>query len=349
MKAKHLLLCVVLLILSASSFAQKTDCNELIEKYADARVVITRLRGDSTRYAAALKRDTTRINTLTEQLKAMQEALNSAQKEARDLKTSQSAAKIQAAERRADELQKKLDKANKDYGAMVAKKDAEIAKLNQQITLLKQQIEENNNTNGRIADAEAERDKYKQQLEAYMQRDVQNWTAKPFSNINSSELESAVKSYEEGSDNRMKMDALLADFKKYQRAVDVLNSEYDAVKYREAETFVSQMSATATGQKKKELVELGTKLNLFMGYVQSFQELIAEVEYHINKNDWSSAKRVFKEEKHKEILETVEEEWKEGAPWLYDQFQQYKNLVTDEKKPKDAVFAAGAKIKSIKP
>ncbi len=157
----YILLCFALLIVSASASAQ-TDIVEKVSQLsaenATLKAEIRRLKADSTYNAHRHKIDSIRYE---QKLSDKNKELSATKQELQKLRTSQSAGKIQAAERKAEDLQKKLDKANADYGAMVAKKDGEIAALNKKISELHQLLTTNSNNDARLKQQENIINEYK--------------------------------------------------------------------------------------------------------------------------------------------------------------------------------------------
>lgn len=162
-----------------SSSASQSDIERLMQMNEDltnAKVEIRWLRTDTAKYAHMLAQ-------VKAQLDDTQKRLADANAELTKLRNSTNASKVTAAEKKVQTLEAKVKsledliaKNKREYDAVIAQKNSEILKL-------RQEIESARNTNERIKQAEAERDRYKEELQAMktqlsaMQRELDSWKA----------------------------------------------------------------------------------------------------------------------------------------------------------------------------
>ena len=360
----HILLCVVLLIVSASVSAQG---EQLVEKVSQLSAENATLKAELRSVSAKYKRDSAKVVQLTAQLSEKNQALLDTKKELQEQKSSTSVAKITAAEKKAEaaekraaaaekkaaDLQVQLDKANSEYGSMVANKDAEIARKNTELSVNATAIA---NMTEMRDQAEKKAEAYKQQLSTFINRDVENWQSKAFNTYTKEDLEAAITSYEKIGSQELQsqinaLRALSGDYDKYTKAVQVLRSKYVATDVAKAKQALVELLKNAKGDKYKGLQELNTNLGYYKDNVEEFQNFIKKVNKY--GNDFSTLKdEVFNEENRDEDTRTMLEDveaWKTDAPWLYDEFGKYYKQVGEAAKQGNIsnILSAGKAILNI--
>ena len=160
----------------------------------------------------------------------------------------------------------------------------------------------------------------------------EKWLNKPYSQINTQELEIALKQYEEFAssdkkiaDARDKLRVLLTDCQIYNQGVSIVNAPFEKGRINSiAAPLKTLRDKTADPSKKQELSLLYWQLDNYGVTVEIFQDVIKAVDEQIlgmnaHKAAWPLVKAVLdKQEKDDEYITAIKK-----IPWLSEQFTLY--------------------------
>lgn len=239
-------------------------------------------------------------------------------------------AQIQALEQKNKQLKKDLDACSANIEQAVDKKAQESQT---QILQLNQQHSNDSTTIESLKQELAELTSFRKMWLTQMAESVnEKWLEKPFSQIKLSELEGAIKQYEEfaSADKRiadasMKLKSLLTDCQLYSQGIKVMNSPYDANLVKKiAFSIENLLSRTNDPDKSEELSDLSWQLDNYRTGVEIFQAVINAVDKQIEGQTSHRAASPLV----KAVLEKQEKE--NGSitnikkfPWLTEQFNLY--------------------------
>lgn len=286
-----------------------------------------------------------------EKLKKQIEKLNAALEQAKkDLETERTASKDANYKKQVEELTKERDdlKASLEKAATVAAEEcaAKVSELQAQ----------RDADAARIAELSAELDGLANFRKVWLRELAgtvdEKWLGKPYSEIDSAELERAYSQYEEFADTdpkvaeaRDKMKKLLDEYRIYHNGMLCISQMYDREKVTEAYNEVKGLKGRVSGAKASELEPLFKKLSDYRVTVDIFKELIDAVDGMKSGSERHAAAKPLVMavlNNKKEDIDAIK-----AIPWLAGQYEKYQKALETDCLGEDAA-GISKRIKDLK-
>ena len=284
---------------------QKKAIEDQEEKIKDLEKQLTKLKAEKAKADSLLKaeKETGKLKEAKNQIKELQKEIDELKKKQKSYADSVSQAAGQQSKDCQAQLQQLQDRQAKDQ--------AEITALNQQ-----------------LKDLHSFRQMW---LAEQVEKVETQWLSKNYPDIDMSELERTIQTYQEFvsdqriADARNKLLALQEECRIYQNGDKLIKSPYDAAQVKAAATAVKALRDKITNANKKTtLSTLYRLLNDYGVTVEIFQDAIKAVDKQLSGQDqhriaWPLVKATLdKQEKDYKYISAIKD-----IPWLKDQYEAY--------------------------